>query len=95
MTTCRTFQSLQNKWLKMFAKYFNPVNIVFQWAGSIPLLGKIVFGNPEDAEHSVNVELFILTFAFGVLQLYITARNLTFGVEFWATYLSLQMFPGR
>ena len=94
ITTYKAFQNLHNKYLNTIIKYVNAINISLQTLGSVILFYKIFFGIDRGIDGENNLELFLLTAPFTLIEIYLANQNTQFDHIFYAKYLTLQMFPG-
>ena len=94
ITTYRAFKSLQCRWLNITTKYIEIIIFFFQTVGSFVLSYKLLFSADEGIEHENNLELFLLTTPFTLIELYLLNKTHKFGHVFYIKYLTLQMFPG-
>ncbi|KAK6528423.1 hypothetical protein TWF281_009664 [Arthrobotrys megalospora] len=96
ITTFRAFPFLRNKASVTFIKWFSIVNFGLQLAGSSALAHKIISHVEQGIHHENNIELFVLTLPFSIMQgiLLFRPHLKLLGHTFYIKYLTLQMFPG-
>ncbi|KAF3240157.1 hypothetical protein TWF217_001082 [Orbilia oligospora] len=95
ITTFRAFPFLR-KFSTSFIKWFSIINFGLQLMGSSALAYKIMSHMEGGIHHENNLELFILTLPFSIMQgiLLFRPHLKLLGHTFYIKYLTLQMFPG-
>ncbi|KAK6344593.1 hypothetical protein TWF718_006551 [Orbilia javanica] len=82
----------------LFEEWFTVINFVLQLVGSSALAYKIIFHIERGINHENNIELFILTTPFTIMQsrlLFLPSPyRKSLGHPFYIKYLTLQMLPG-
>jgi hypothetical protein len=95
-TTFRAFPFLRKGFLVPFIEWCSLVNFCLQVMGSGALAYKIIHHVERRLHHENNIELFILTTPFSILQgiLLLRPHLKLLGHSFYIKYLTLQMFLG-
>lgn len=94
MTTYRAFKSLQYRSLNIIMTYIGIIVLFLQTIGTSILSYKLLCKVDTGMEHENNLELFLLTTPFTLIELYLSIKNYRFGHVLYIKYLTLQMFPG-
>jgi len=101
VTTYRCFYKVlkqKTKYADKFFDVFNCINNILHWIGSFSLLYKILTHMETGMAHENNIELFILTTPFAIIELFIIInskrKKLHLNHGFYSYYLTLQLIPG-
>ena len=94
ITTYKAFKSLQYRSLNIIMSYIGIIVLFLQTIGTSILSYKLLFKVDKEMEHENNLELFLLTTPFTLIEFYLSNKTHRFGHVFYIKYLTLQMFPG-